>query len=313
MLYIERRGLHVPRGLRRSRGRRAADRRDVGDRDRPQPGDARRRRSTRKYANLATQYPGAVAGGRAGRPRRDAPALPLAGRAVAPQRRRRTSRARRGLAGARAGSTASLPSPAAPAADDATLVIRAAVPTPDGTRMVIADLPVDADDHRAAATTGPARGSAASRCRDQGGDASAGDRLGRQPAESLELFQQTVAFMDCRDWADRRDRRRCRSALDAPVGRLYSGWRGAVGSVVADRREQLRRFHLRARRARRAVPHHPGRRRSFMGALLARIDHVRRARAVRRHRARPAGRLRAPHHASSRATSSAIWPSRSTA
>jgi sigma-B regulation protein RsbU (phosphoserine phosphatase) len=103
--------------------------------------------------------------------------------------------------------------------DDAHLVIRAAVPTPDASRMVIADLPVDTDlaarlDDRTGARMG----------------AMAVDReCGGRPSQDqpppggrmLTLFRRSVYFMDCTEWSSGRPGR-VSIALDAPLGRLYA-------------------------------------------------------------------------------------------
>ena len=103
--------------------------------------------------------------------------------------------------------------------DDTHLVIRAAVPTPDDSRMVIADLPVDPDliarlDDR----TGARMGAMAV-------DRECGGRLSQdQPVPGgrmLTLFRRSVFFMDCTEWSSGRPGR-VSIAVDAPLGRLYT-------------------------------------------------------------------------------------------
>jgi serine phosphatase RsbU (regulator of sigma subunit) len=95
------------------------------------------------------------------------------------------------------------------------LVIRAATPTADGRRIVIADLPVDPTmvdrlrDRTGAAMTAVA----ATGC---GADPAAAPPTSRS---IWTLFRQTVAFMDCTDWSDGRTGG-LSVTLEAPIGRL---------------------------------------------------------------------------------------------
>jgi serine phosphatase RsbU (regulator of sigma subunit) len=103
--------------------------------------------------------------------------------------------------------------------DDTHLVIRAAVPTPDHSRMVVADLPVDTDlvarlDDRTGARMGA-----------MDVDEVCGGRPSQdQPAPGgrmLTLFRRSVYFMDCTEWSSGRPGR-VSVAVDAPLSRLYT-------------------------------------------------------------------------------------------
>ena len=170
------------------------------------------------------------------------------------------------------------------AGGDPHIVIRAAVLTSDGSRLVIADLPVDTDvvariDDR---TSTRIRGITISMdTKGAGPSFTSGSRTG---GGMLSIFQNTAVFMDCVDWETGRPGR-VSIGLDAPIGRLYervaatqtvsatATWRGflKVAAVVGVLLLIIQGSAL------------------FMGGLLARIDHLRRARAVHWNRARPAG------------------------
>ena len=109
------------------------------------------------------------------------------------------------------------------------LVIRAVVPTADGTRFVLADLPVDTD--------------LVARLEDRTG-ARMGEMMidpvcggsnvpvnGLQRGRMLSLFRRTVYFMDCTDW-DAGRTGRVSVGLDAPVGRLYNRVASAQENVL---------------------------------------------------------------------------------
>jgi len=103
------------------------------------------------------------------------------------------------------------------APDDVAVVVRAAVPTADQTRVVVADLPVDTDIiTRLQARTTVRMGAitAATECGVSGeGPASATDR-------TFSLFRESVAFMDCTDWATGKSGRLSIN-LSAPLGQLF--------------------------------------------------------------------------------------------
>ena len=116
--------------------------------------------------------------------------------------------------------------PDAPA--DPILVIRAAVPTADHTRLVIADLAVDAvvEDRlhaRTATTVGPVRVTGCG-------------AVGAAPADTASrgraLFRETVARLPCTRWTDG-GRGEVALQLTAPVGDLYDQIAGG-NSVDAD-------------------------------------------------------------------------------
>lgn len=95
------------------------------------------------------------------------------------------------------------------------LVIRAAVPTPDGSRLVVADLPVDASViSRLRDRTGASvDGLVVTRC---GVSDDGAPPAGRQWA----LFRETVAFIDCVDWTSG-EKGHVSVHLVAPVAGLY--------------------------------------------------------------------------------------------
>ena len=204
----QRRRLHVPRGLQRSRRRRAADRRDVGGRDRAQPGRRRRPRSsastrTCRRSIRRCRWPSCPP------PTTAAPAMDRPKRPSRSVRRRSVAAlaapadgARWLVAIAQAASAASSLCLARRAGRLGTSSCDRRADRRIGQRLVIADLPVDADivARLADRTT---RGWATSRCR--------ATAAGRGPAASrprrgnvLSLFRQTVAFMDCTNWATAR-------------------------------------------------------------------------------------------------------------
>jgi phosphoserine phosphatase RsbU/P len=115
-------------------------------------------------------------------------------------------------------------------ADDEHLVIRAVVPTSDGARMVVADLPVDTDlvarlDDRTGARMG-----------EMAVDKVCGGRpredQGASRGRMLTLFRKSVFFMDCTDWRFGQTGR-VSIALDAPLGRLYTRLASAQGSTIS--------------------------------------------------------------------------------
>jgi phosphoserine phosphatase RsbU/P len=115
--------------------------------------------------------------------------------------------------------------------DDTHLVVRSAVPTPDGSRMVIADLPVDNDlVVRLEESTG-ARMGAMVIPKDCGGLPATTTDV--QPRRALSLFRYTLYFMDCADWNVARSGR-VTIALDAPVGRLFNRVASIEGNVIRE-------------------------------------------------------------------------------
>lgn len=113
--------------------------------------------------------------------------------------------------------------------DEDQLVIRAVAATPDGARMVVADLPVDTDlvarlDDRTGARMG-----------EMAVDEVCGGRPVQDSVGStgrmLTLFRRSVFFMDCTDWEFGRTGR-VSIALDAPLGRLYTRLASAQGRGV---------------------------------------------------------------------------------
>jgi sigma-B regulation protein RsbU (phosphoserine phosphatase) len=98
------------------------------------------------------------------------------------------------------------------------LVIRSAVPTSDLSRLVVVDLPADADV--AAAIEGRSK----IRMRGIGVPEECGGTTGADAASAATgggLFDRAVAFTDCVDWATG-TRNRATVSLDAPVRRVYA-------------------------------------------------------------------------------------------
>jgi serine phosphatase RsbU (regulator of sigma subunit) len=103
---------------------------------------------------------------------------------------------------------------------DPRLVIRAAALTADGTKMVVADLPIDTDvasrlDDR---TSTRIRGITVSM--DASGPGPSFTTGSRTGGGMFSIFQNTVVFMDCVEWETGRPGR-VMIGLDAPLGRLY--------------------------------------------------------------------------------------------
>jgi sigma-B regulation protein RsbU (phosphoserine phosphatase) len=104
--------------------------------------------------------------------------------------------------------------------EDLTLVVRAAMPTPDGRAFVIVDLPVDTSvvaqlDDRTGARMGRFTPPVGRQC--GVGPAPNGHATG---ARDAPLFTRTVAFIDCASWASGGTGRLAVS-VDAPLRSLY--------------------------------------------------------------------------------------------
>ena len=200
--------------------RRPADRRHVGERDRPQPGDRRRRRSTRKYANLDGAVSGALAGGRADAERDGRADRRRRRRAVAARRRRR----RRVPAWVARRADFDGRRRAAPSTDAAARCrawsIRAAVADADGSDRVVDRGSAGRHRHRRAAAraTGTRIDGITDQRRRGGRAAPAGSRTRRR--RCWPAFRQTVAFMDCHRLGRRAQPGRVAIGLDAPARRV---------------------------------------------------------------------------------------------
>ncbi len=97
------------------------------------------------------------------------------------------------------------------------LIIRAAVPTSDGTRVAVADLPVDAAFvSEVLLETGVEMGAFSAR-----GCGSTDTVAPRSADDSWSLFRETVAFLDCTQWLDGTSGRLSIN-LVAPVADVYS-------------------------------------------------------------------------------------------
>lgn len=117
--------------------------------------------------------------------------------------------------------------------DDEHLLVRAAVPTPDKTRMVLADLPIDTDVVARLDEQTGARMGEMTVDRICGG--TGGQNQGPLPrGQVFSLFRKSVFFMDCTDWEFGRPGR-VSIALDAPLSRLY----GRLASAQRTRADLL--------------------------------------------------------------------------
>jgi phosphoserine phosphatase RsbU/P len=121
------------------------------------------------------------------------------------------------------------------APDDWHLAVRAAVPTTDGNRIVVADLPIDiALIARITDRTSVRMGDIT--VSEECGGPSDPVEVSRQRS-ALTLFRESVAFMGCTDWTTGRPGRVAISLL-SPVRRLYgrvvsSQWESlSIGSVL---------------------------------------------------------------------------------
>lgn len=122
------------------------------------------------------------------------------------------------LADSTAGFSGVIALPSHEAAGEWTLVMRAAVPTRDHQRAVVADLPVDssiAAEIEARSKTRMGQLTVAEKC---GGPPNAD--AGSLSHGVLTGFSQTVAFLDCRNWQTGVSAR-VTVSLDAPVAGLY--------------------------------------------------------------------------------------------
>src|SRR5690606_17624723 len=98
--------------------------------------------------------------------------------------------------------------------NDLELLIRTAVPTPEASRMVVADLPVDS---RMIARLQDRTGT---RIRTITATGCGAPAVAREEPPRGALFRETVAFMDCFDWPTGRAGG-VSIGLEAPVGDLY--------------------------------------------------------------------------------------------
>jgi serine phosphatase RsbU (regulator of sigma subunit) len=118
---------------------------------------------------------------------------------------------------------------AADAPDEWHLAIRAAVPTPNGARIVIADVPVDTEIIARLADRTTIRMGDLSIPASCGGTETQAVRT--RPSNVLSLFSESVAFMDCTNWLTGKSGRVAIN-LASPVRRLY-------GQVVSGQLEVL--------------------------------------------------------------------------
>jgi serine phosphatase RsbU (regulator of sigma subunit) len=168
----------------------------------------------RKYSNLAPTYPGlslAVVAASASAGDREALVAGPWGHGTPPESVPGWVRLAGGFAG-------TVPAGGSDASGSPRLAIRAAVPTPDGARFVIADLPVDAAFvARLRQRTGTGvEGFVVTRC----GTPLTGGPTGTDTGGQWSLFRETVAFVDCTSWANG-GKGRVAVHLVAPVAGLY--------------------------------------------------------------------------------------------
>ena len=108
-----------------------------------------------------------------------------------------------------------------------TLVIRSAVPTSDLSRLMLVDLPADAD------VSAAIEGRSKIRMRGVGVPPECGGTSGNDVASATPdggLFDRAVAFTDCVDWATG-TRNRAAVGLDSPFRRVYSNVVARSGSA----------------------------------------------------------------------------------
>jgi sigma-B regulation protein RsbU (phosphoserine phosphatase) len=124
------------------------------------------------------------------------------------------------LRGAPAGFRGVIGVPPAPGATEWLIVIRSAVPTRDGSRLVIVDLPVEGEVATAIEARTKERIGQVTVGKDCGGPetAQSSPALGNGAFTS---FRQTVAFLDCRDWMTGQDGQ-VGVSVDAPLARLWA-------------------------------------------------------------------------------------------
>ena len=186
----------------------------------------------RKYANLASTYPAlslAVVPVLAPSAAADAAPLPASTAAGGAWRHARPpSVAPRWLAAKPDGFAGTIVDPDPSTPGEPRLVIRAAVPTADGTRMVVADLPIDDNMIRRLQDRTGTRPSdfSVSAC---GMTSVPRDRPSRGVTH---LFSRAVAYLDCTNWADG-TAGGVSIDLDAPVGILSSRLASVRSSPIA--------------------------------------------------------------------------------
>ena len=124
------------------------------------------------------------------------------------------------LRGAPAGFRGVIGVPPAPGATDWLIVIRSAVPTRDGSRLVVVDLPVEAEVATAIEARTKERIGQVTVGKDCGGPetAQSSPALGN---ETFTTFRKTVASLDCRDWSTGKDGQ-VEVSVDAPIARLWA-------------------------------------------------------------------------------------------
>jgi len=124
------------------------------------------------------------------------------------------------LRGAPAGFRGVIGVPPAPGSTDWLIVIRSAVPTRDGSRLVVVDLPVEAEVAAAIEARTKERIGQVTVDTNCGGPATAqtSPAIGNGTFTS---FRQTVASLDCRDWTTGQDGK-VGVSVNAPLTRLWS-------------------------------------------------------------------------------------------
>jgi phosphoserine phosphatase RsbU/P len=124
------------------------------------------------------------------------------------------------LRGTPAGFRGVIGVPPAPGTTDWLIVIRSATPTRDGTRLVVVDLPVETEVAAALEERTKERIGQVTVGEDCGGP-SVDQNVPTTVTGTFTSFRQTVASLECRDWATGKSGQVAVS-VDAPVGRLWS-------------------------------------------------------------------------------------------
>ena len=124
------------------------------------------------------------------------------------------------LRGAPAGFRGVIAVPPAQGTTDWLIVIRSAAPTRDGSRLVVVDLPVEAEVAAAIEARTKERIGQVTVGEDCGGP-KVDQNLPAPVTGSFTSFRQTVASLECRDWTTGKSGYAFAS-VDAPIGRLWS-------------------------------------------------------------------------------------------
>ena len=124
------------------------------------------------------------------------------------------------LRGAPAGFRGVIGVPPLPGATDWLIVIRSAVPTRNGSRLIVVDLPVEAEVAAAIEARTKERIGQVTVGKECGGPQN-GQAAPATGAGTFTTFKQTVASLECRDWTTG-ESGQVAVSVDAPLSRLWS-------------------------------------------------------------------------------------------